>query len=824
MSLLKLKTNLKSLKYGKDQPGGGDSGQPYQQVDINKVDRGFNRFRLTKFDDGLVRGGTVGAINASLVDAFRIGKFLKDLPKGPLFIAKQVGLQLSNPKIEVSKSGRGNVGKLGPTRIYNLGINTLAQVPVNAFGGHLNRHGLSPVQDDQTKYLRIAQENNNEKDNRLTQLRNRFGLGFDYDLYKGNITLRRKEQKTLSVIAATFAGGGAFANSVYNDIQNSRIDDYTGGPSSVYGIGRTLIRRTPERTNDNLKVTNALSKAFNSQHLPEVKISSSFDFGISLITGSVLAKEKFDLIKDTGLNPNESFLNYNVTSYNAFDQAKNNQVNSYTSASNGLRSNRFIRVSNFSSSSLAALKFNNNNSIASTPSNQPSSLNDTTINTFKSPNRSNTTGSRVVSSSAALGISDITGDTTIPNYNNVITYTSNDPKIKYTQLRTQIDNKSTGKARGFAAVSSKISKSGLGAKSLKQLSSLQHIRTNDTNLDDDKLAIKITPVDAFAGTDIETLRFLAYINSYSEAYNGGWSDVKYAGRSEKFYIYTDFKRSVDIDFNIPCFTRDDLQTGHARLSKLSSILAGQYNGNYLGGVISKVTVGNYLVNQPGIINSLNYSPVENSPWDLDAKLAQYIKVTFNFTVLHNFLPEYGQPFINIPGATSDYLLGKQKEQELQETKQVFNQDINNIKKELQNDNKLKDPFAAEIESRREKRFNKINDIVDKNTASADKVKEVEVKQEKETKKSTAVQSRKDVGKTIPKNEEKEYVTPYGKPTGNAASINDPNSIFYKPKPLQPLTALQTTIANTQAYRDMNKTSLINPLTGLPFGIPFGKKG
>ena len=329
MSLLKLKTNLKSLKYGKDQPGGGDSGQPYQQVDINTVDRGFNRFRLTKFDDGLVRGGTVGAINASLVDAFRIGKFLKDLPKGPLFIAKQVGLQLSNPKIETSKSGRGNVGKLGPTRIYNLGINTLAQVPVNAFGGHLNRHGLSPVQDDQTKYLRIAQENNNEKDNRLTQLRNRFGLGFDYDLYKGNIVLRRKEQKTLSVIAATFAGGGAFANSVYNDIQNSRIDDYTGGPSSVYGIGRTLIRRTPERTNDNLKVTNALSKAFNSQHLPEVKISSSFDFGISLTTGSILAKEDFDLITDTGLNPNESFLNYNVTSYNALEQAKNNQINSY---------------------------------------------------------------------------------------------------------------------------------------------------------------------------------------------------------------------------------------------------------------------------------------------------------------------------------------------------------------------------------------------------------------------------------------------------------------------------------------------------------------
>ena len=100
MPLIDLKTDLKSLKYGKDRPGGGDSGQPYQKVDINKVDSGFNRFRMTKFDDGLVRGGVVGAVNASIVDTLRIGKFLKDFPKGPLFITKQVGLQLTNPIIE----------------------------------------------------------------------------------------------------------------------------------------------------------------------------------------------------------------------------------------------------------------------------------------------------------------------------------------------------------------------------------------------------------------------------------------------------------------------------------------------------------------------------------------------------------------------------------------------------------------------------------------------------------------------------------------------------------------------------------------------------
>jgi hypothetical protein len=384
MALLDLKTNLKSLKYGSDTPGGGNSGQPYQQVDINTVDSGFNQFRMTKFDDGLVRGGVVGAANASIVDTFRIGKFLKDFPKGPLFIVKQIGLQLSNPQLETKKlktdnptTGGGllrNVGNfalntankivnaVGPTRIYNLGINTLAQVPVNAFGQHFNRHGLLPVQDDQTKYLAVAQNNNSEENNRLTGLRNRFGLGANYDLYKSNIKLRRKEQRTLGGIAATFEGGAEFANSVYNDIQNSRIADYIGGPSSVYGIGRTLIQRVPERTNDNLKIDYAKNRNFNSQHITEVKISSSFDFGISLLTTSSLANSSFNLIKDANLNINSSFLSYNaVTTYSSsLSSAGTNQKNSYSDANNKIKTSLgFVGASTKLSSSFTPDKFPN---------------------------------------------------------------------------------------------------------------------------------------------------------------------------------------------------------------------------------------------------------------------------------------------------------------------------------------------------------------------------------------------------------------------------------------------------------------------------------
>ena len=81
MPLLDLKTDLKSIKYGHDRPGGGDSNQPYIKTDINTVDKGINRLRLTNFDDGLIRGGIIGALNASIVDTIRISKFLTDFPK-----------------------------------------------------------------------------------------------------------------------------------------------------------------------------------------------------------------------------------------------------------------------------------------------------------------------------------------------------------------------------------------------------------------------------------------------------------------------------------------------------------------------------------------------------------------------------------------------------------------------------------------------------------------------------------------------------------------------------------------------------------------------
>ena len=235
MPLVNLQTNLKSLKYGHDRPDGGSSRQPYITTDINdptiplsilvrnpivktilgnRAASQLGSFVDSKYDDGFIRGGIIAATNESIVDTARIAQFAADAPKGLLFVAKQAGLQLSNPRLEVKKLGfntrsakqflktafspsqlvsgaaLGELtgGLLQPTRVYNLGLNTIAQVPVNAFGVHLNRHGILPVQDDDTKYEAVVKYNNESlksENNRLVKLSKKFELGDgDFEIYE----------------------------------------------------------------------------------------------------------------------------------------------------------------------------------------------------------------------------------------------------------------------------------------------------------------------------------------------------------------------------------------------------------------------------------------------------------------------------------------------------------------------------------------------------------------------------------------------------------------------------------------------------------------
>jgi len=92
--LVNLQTDLTKIKFGKDTLGGGNSNQPYV---IKKIPSSFQDVGRTGGPDFLLRGGTLFP-RAVINDVSRMTQMLFDFrsPNGPLYIAKQNVLSLSN--------------------------------------------------------------------------------------------------------------------------------------------------------------------------------------------------------------------------------------------------------------------------------------------------------------------------------------------------------------------------------------------------------------------------------------------------------------------------------------------------------------------------------------------------------------------------------------------------------------------------------------------------------------------------------------------------------------------------------------------------------
>jgi hypothetical protein len=779
MALINLKTNLKSLKYGNDRPGNGSSGQPYIQTDINRP--GDNL--IGHLDDGLVRGGALGAAKASLIDTLRISKFLVDFPKGPLFIAKQVGLQLSNPQIEhktdlpTNKPTKGqglfrNIGNfvsntankienaVGPTRLYNLGINTLAQVPVTAFGQHIVRHGFLPVKDNDKLYFKVAQYNNNEANNNLVKL--------------------------TSILGTT------------NDIKN-----YIGGPGSIYGLGSTIIRRRGDfidinrdttasdwavsgsfnaskkhyylRTNNTLGLSkkyfegissfdeNGIKYGFIDPEYPEYGyfINRPSSYNQTTIKGNVVGSYTYDDLKQqifgqqqlgfTALsssfkidinNPNpinyyntlglskeyfntfgkliqetniKSYSSPNTPSYINQTTITNNKVGSYTyddlqkvidkqqkegfakssylfkpdtnSSKNNLsevRQIRYLGVSNQTTSSFS--KFPTKNLDIKNPeetrdlSNILPSENDGKYNLGPKP---------IVNPLEYNYLG--TGSNAISNYNEnlkdegIINASLNNNAVEknnqvlktysnlYNQIQTQI--KKTKRVNTYVVGdNSLISSSTLSSrtKTIIPFSIDNRVgisgahKSDEINLTplfdsktigsfEDKVLIggKIKNIQDLVKFRIQAINtdgpeqrttwmvFRAFLTDFSDNVTGDWSDVKYVGRGEKFFIYNGFTRNMSISFKVAALSREEMEPMYQKLNYLMSNLMPDYKNNFMRGPLIRMTVGNYIDGQPGILTSLSYKISNDTPWEIsvnndglnnqELNLPHIVEVSLGFT-------------------------------------------------------------------------------------------------------------------------------------------------------------------------------------------------
>jgi hypothetical protein len=275
-------------------------------------------------DDGFIRGGAQNAILATTKDVNRIIKFFTnpdggqaigntgyerfvENAKGALFFARQIGLQRSNPKLEINKGNvlGGIAGILGgPTRTFT-GIGSLASVGGSAFGLHFDRIGVFGSVPANQKY--------GGDDNSPT-----VGVVYSNNFtdVQSNLTITNKSHNRLLEYSAK----------IFNEKNNDTItlDSYLGGPNSLYGIiGRTRTisysDRTTIRTNDFTTIT--IPVIFPGQQVP-INIPIGGRLGTRLNGFTPLTNEEINNIPNTtdksstSVLPTIKYKAYNPPGYN----------------------------------------------------------------------------------------------------------------------------------------------------------------------------------------------------------------------------------------------------------------------------------------------------------------------------------------------------------------------------------------------------------------------------------------------------------------------------------------------------------------------------
>jgi len=611
MPLIDLQTNLKSLKYGQDRPDGGNSGQPYIQTDITTADPGL------KFDDGFVRGGTVNAAQLGLIDNKRISKFFNDKPKGFLFRTKQVGLQLANPRLEIPKNPAniisgipdnplavGTNGLLEPTRIYNiLGTNTLLQIPVNAFGGHFNRHGLLPIQTDASKYEAVVTANNNirfysnpSKENRLVKLADKFKLGDR----TGNTSVARAAGNIFNTIG-NLLGNIPVVSKILNTLkpQDLIIDKYQGGANSVYGVGETLIKRY-SFTEDKEKIDKSLS--FSRQFAGYTREE---------------AGKKINYFKGLGKG-NKAISNYAVN----INKPVNLQLNTKLKGVINIPTEKEEQVS---MRLFDMVKTDIQKSIDQTAI----KYSDPSIKTY-----------------AGL-VSQIAADQKRPNYNIAnVTRNSNgwttqgQNAVINSQIGSGFSSKDIGKiiyknsydetvtinksswsaasraVRVGSGRTDSINLTPLFKNSTGQHSSVVTIKGVPYTIND-LVKFRIEAIDTDDPSQSVFMVFRAYLTDLSDSVDATWNDIKYAGRGERFYVYDGFSRKISIGFKVAALSAEEMEPMYQKLNYLMSNLMPDYSDKLLmRGPFVRMTIGNWVDSQPGVLNSLSYTVPQDSPWEI----------------------------------------------------------------------------------------------------------------------------------------------------------------------------------------------------------------
>jgi len=599
----------KSFEFGKgrtsDRPGGAFSNEPYlysgklsvdQLPDVpNPGDTGFldqvGDF-VDSATDGLIRGGLLTSIKRSAQDVLRLGKWAYDGPGGPAWLLTQTGLQRTNPKTEEQPVGFLGLNLGGRSRIYNpLGINTLAQSFTNFSGLHINRAGTLPgsygVKQgygvDSTEDTKYEYQVRNNADN----------LGNVENMNFAGSANRMISLFDARVLGNDDSGGG-----------QGVLYDYSGGPHSLYGIGRTTLKRY-DFTRGNFSKLNKL---------------------ILLKNGSINYQAG---IEDDPYSP------YKIESKTMEDRDGGIvYTQGYPYTINDVHPN-------IDEPGLSQTKDRTGKKLIYANS-------DFDVNLAYQAKSSGITDFR---KNLGRGWSDYQLKTGV-----------NNDGVKYTrEERVNLGN--PGKRLNRAVdKKGRLDYTVYSPESVDKINALDIIRTKGDFTSQkyrDLIRFRIEAVDSDQPDEADSMIFRAFLDGYNDNYNASHNNIKYNGRGEEFYTYNSFTRKISFSFKIAAQSRHEMMPLYRKLNFLVSNVAPEYKATRMRTPFIRLTIGSLVDRTPGILNSISLKWDKNYPWEiaLDGPekkkrdmlvLPHVLDVSVSFTPVHNFLPQKSitdSPFI-----------------------------------------------------------------------------------------------------------------------------------------------------------------------------------
>jgi hypothetical protein len=558
------------------------------------------------FDDGLIRGGVVTVADRVVADTVRIAKFMAS-PKGLLWIVKQVGLGLTNAKVEAVG---GTFGR--QTRIHT-GVASLLSVPGTPFGLHFTRHGI-PFANESASYENVIKEKQRtsagEVYSRLIDLQKEFDAGKFYSnkIIEGLSKVKIFKTKSLG----------------------SNILSGLGGPGSVYGIGFTQIRRVTDTKSD--AVERAARFGFTQIH----SIESQYASAIGKASTSTKTDELIKL-------PGENVIRNSRIDNEIGGVLPNGQFGNYDKKTPGNDQKADL-------STLATLK-NTYTSTPNNPINTYATLAYTKINKNARSERKGDFRNGLDDSAKSFSGKKLTADQNqYEKYNLETKYgfgnvgkvgaDRSDPN-KFLVDSTEFTKK---KKDRFVLIS--IGDKFRGDK-VTAIDIASPGKNNQVYTDTGQDLITFYFEDGEEGTNV--MPFRCTMTGYSDSFTPGWDRIDIMGRPDGAYLYTTFERSVSFNFTVAALSRSEMIPMWRKLNYLSTYTMPDFNGSARpSGPFMRISIGSLFKNTPGFISSLTYTVPDDTNWDIaeDAKtnknakqLPMVVDVAMSFTVVGDFRPQ-----------------------------------------------------------------------------------------------------------------------------------------------------------------------------------------